>query len=551
MTKRGLVVVAAALLVVLSASGAAVAAAQDAPGEPASYYGSVVDEDGTPAPVGTTIVAVVDGEVEGEITVSEAGSYGGSGAVDSKITVDSSGDSIEFRVGDADGPAAVTVDLDEGDIGTHPESGIHRADLTFPAGTFESAPAVESIAVSLDDDTIEPGDETTATVTATLEDGSTEDVTDRATIESGDTDVATVDGATVTGESDGSTTIAAEYAGMTADTALTVDTVSSGGGGSDTGDDAGDDADDDDDSGEIDETPDGNGTATDEPADTSNGSEVVRSETVSVSVDNETGESVARTNGTSVEEIRFGDEAVSGNVTVSDLSNDPEETGPSPGTSVAAVEISVPDEATDTPATVRVNVDRERVDAANADAEDLRVHRYTDGEWQPLESEVVEETDDGVVLEADTPGFSYFSVSAVSEPSAAIDAPAEVTLAEDVSLDGSGSSTEHGEIVAWEWTVDGETLSGETVTTAFDDAGEYTVELTVENDAGETDTASTTLSVVDAATATATAAPTDEPSRTEDGPPVLGIGVGIAVLLAAIAGLALYGRGGGGNDPLS
>jgi len=42
------------------------------PGEPANFYGDAVDEDGGGAPAGTTIVAVVDGEVEGEITVETA-----------------------------------------------------------------------------------------------------------------------------------------------------------------------------------------------------------------------------------------------------------------------------------------------------------------------------------------------------------------------------------------------------------------------------------------------------------------------------------------------
>jgi len=89
-------------------------------------------------------------------------------------------------------------------------------------------------------------------------------------------------------------------------------------------------------------------------------------------------------------------------------------------------------------------------------------------------------------------------VSAVSEPTAAIDAPGEVEPGTEVTLDASGSEDKYGEIVSYDWSVDGESLSGETATATLDEPGDVSVELTVENDAGETNSASATISVAQA-----------------------------------------------------
>ncbi|RQG99207.1 glycosyl hydrolase family 18 protein [Natrarchaeobius oligotrophus] len=73
--------------------------------------------------------------------------------------------------------------------------------------------------------------------------------------------------------------------------------------------------------------------------------------------------------------------------------------------------------------------------------------------------------------------------------------PAVPEPGEDVEFDASESD---GEIESYEWEFgDGETADGEVVEHAFDDDGEYEVELTVEDDDGETDTATEELSVVD------------------------------------------------------
>jgi len=123
----------AVVLIMLSAAvagGTAAVAAQEGPGEPANFYGDAVDEDGNDAPTGTTIVAVVDGEVEGEITVETTGEYGEEDAFGDKLSLNSgAGDTVSFHVDDPAGPEA---DESPRDL----ESGTHELDLTFPAGTF-------------------------------------------------------------------------------------------------------------------------------------------------------------------------------------------------------------------------------------------------------------------------------------------------------------------------------------------------------------------------------------------------------------------------------
>ncbi|GAB3704120.1 CARDB domain-containing protein [Halorubrum pallidum] len=82
-------------------------AAQDEPdspdaAEPASYYGAV-EVDGEPAPNGTNVSAVVNGEIVDTLTINETGQYGGPEIFDPKLEVAAedvpeSGAPIEFRV---------------------------------------------------------------------------------------------------------------------------------------------------------------------------------------------------------------------------------------------------------------------------------------------------------------------------------------------------------------------------------------------------------------------------------------------------------------------
>jgi PGF-pre-PGF domain-containing protein/PGF-CTERM protein len=226
--------------------------------------------------------------------------------------------------------------------------------------------------------------------------------------------------------------------------------------------------------------------------------DVVAEETATTSVTQE-GTTATFSEDSSVESVTFSGQRVSGDVTARTLSSEPSSTGPSPGSSVSVTQITVPGDVEDNPATVRLRVSQDRLEEMDAAPEDLRANRFDEaaGEWQGLPSEVVDQNDRRVVVEAETPGFSFFSVSAVSEPDAALSIPEEVETGTELTLDGSGSSNRYGEIVAYEWSVDGDTLEGETATTTIDSAGEYTVELTVQNDADRTDTASQTITVVE------------------------------------------------------
>ncbi|MDJ1434296.1 PKD domain-containing protein [Halostagnicola sp. A-GB9-2] len=124
-----------------------------------------------------------------------------------------------------------------------------------------------------------------------------------------------------------------------------------------------------------------------------------------------------------------------------------------------------------------------------------------------------------------------FTVEAEEEPeppvpTAAIDVdpdPAEV--GEDVTLSAADSSTPEGEITDYEWDVQGETHDGEEMTTSFDEAVEYTVSLTVTNDAGETDSTTATVTVEEAE------------DDDDDGTP----GFGAVSALAALLSIALIG----------
>ena len=97
------------LFVAAFLAGAGITAAQNgSPQFPHAFYGSVkyYSTPGGPytnAPVDTVVTAKVDGDVKGQITVTEAGMYGGEGPGDLKLTVQDqicSGCVIEFWVDD-------------------------------------------------------------------------------------------------------------------------------------------------------------------------------------------------------------------------------------------------------------------------------------------------------------------------------------------------------------------------------------------------------------------------------------------------------------------
>src|SRR6056297_1499095 len=99
---RRVVAIVVVALVATSAVGvSAVAATGDPPPLPHSFHGSVY-VDGEPAPAGTEVVAVVNGEERGSAVVDENGTYGGPTIGDEKLVVtgdsDDEGATITFLV---------------------------------------------------------------------------------------------------------------------------------------------------------------------------------------------------------------------------------------------------------------------------------------------------------------------------------------------------------------------------------------------------------------------------------------------------------------------
>ncbi|QWC19410.1 PGF-pre-PGF domain-containing protein [Halorubrum sp. 2020YC2] len=475
MNVRHLLGIAALTVLVagLVASGAAVsgAAAQDGPPQTPAAYYGEVTADGEPID-GVTVEAVVDGEVRDAIETDAGGRFGGPGAFDEKLTVEGPADEVSFRVA---GSQAGTAGWESG-ANERVDLSLDEAPTPPDGGDGDETPD--------DDPTTDPGDGTT---------------------DSGDG----ADGG------DG-----------------TAPGGAPGGAGGAPGGDAGDDA------------PGGEGSGddpTDPPAaedvlDLPAGASTTGAETATAAVDEATGtSSVTFTGQTSVEGITF-DGAVEGAVGVAEYESAPAAAGPPPGASVSVVEISVPESATDAPATIRTRVSADRVGATGADPEDLRLSRFVDGEWRGLETTLVDESGDAVVLEAETPGFSSFAVSAVSEPDAAITVPVEtLDPGETVTLSGLRSSDEYGEVVAYDWSVDGDAATGSTTDVSFASPGEYEVTLTVTNDAGERDTATATVAVA------ADDAPVEEPGLLSAR--ALGaLAVAVAAALVAVLVVRRYDR---------
>lgn len=188
-------------LVIVAALGigvapAVVGAGGEAPGEPASFFGTAVDENGDALPAGSTIVAVVNGDSEGTITVEPAGEYGGERAFDDKLRIDSAaGDEATFRFADSDGPSAGSVEL---------EPGVFERNLTFPAATVEY---VDPHAVAnVEPTAVAPGEEITLDGSNSTAYGGAGIETYRWSIERDGEDVATLGGEVVSGRFDESGT---------------------------------------------------------------------------------------------------------------------------------------------------------------------------------------------------------------------------------------------------------------------------------------------------------------------------------------------------------
>ncbi|MFC7202640.1 PGF-pre-PGF domain-containing protein [Haloferax namakaokahaiae] len=108
------------------------------------------------------------------------------------------------------------------------------------------------------------------------------------------------------------------------------------------------------------------------------------------------------------------DSTVRGKVTVRERAGLPGTLGRPTGKPVSWLQIDVPDAVEDEPATLTLTVKRSKLDELGVSADDLQVERYDDdtSAWETLETRVVNDSGETVVIEAETPGFSYFAVVA-------------------------------------------------------------------------------------------------------------------------------------------
>ncbi|MDZ7731477.1 MAG: BGTF surface domain-containing protein [Natrialbaceae archaeon] len=206
-----------------------------------------------------------------------------------------------------------------------------------------------------------------------------------------------------------------------------------------------------------------------------------------------------------------------------------------PGTLISAADVHVPERLEAENATLEYLVSTDRLEAAGAAPENLVLFRHSGGEWQRLSTRITGTTGERIHLEASTPGFSILAAVATSDPEPVMtQVPATVSAGETFTLDGGPSTNAHGAITEYSWSLDGQRLAGETTETSIASPGQYEVTLTVKNDAGETATASATLTVSEPA------AQANADQQSGDDSAVPGFGVVVAVIaLIVSAGLAV------------
>jgi PGF-pre-PGF domain-containing protein len=123
-----------------------------------------------------------------------------------------------------------------------------------------------------------------------------------------------------------------------------------------------------------------------------------------------------------------------GRVTIAEFASTPQFTGRLDGHSVVGVvNIDVPFGADEEPATMQATIRRSTLQQMGASPSALRIVHYDDGtgDWETLDTTVVREGADTVVVEATTPGFSIFAVTVAQTgtPTATPAEPAPTTAA--------------------------------------------------------------------------------------------------------------------------
>lgn len=213
---------------------------------------------------------------------------------------------------------------------------------------------------------------------------------------------------------------------------------------------------------------------------------------------------VTARNRSAAETTRYAN-ATSGNVTVDlegarhaevdvEILSDPGDGAP--GTTVGSWRLTPTETARNRSATVTFSVPRARLDAVGATVDELAAFRRRGGDWTRLRRIGANATGDGAALTVRTPGFSVFTVAAVSTPRASFPAPDDaVVTGRSVTFRADRSEPIHGRIVSYEWTAGDASSTGPSFTTTFQEPGRHEVALTVRTAANLTDTATATVDV--------------------------------------------------------
>jgi len=507
------------------AVGPAAAQEEDVPSIPGVYYGDISTTDGS---VGEPVLieAVADGEVVDTIVADADGSFGGPTVGDEKLEVQEpdSGE-VEFHVGGT--PVQIT---------TLEDTTIDSTTMPWDSGTqevlLEAEPDVLepefTVAVTDAPETVEAGSE--MTVDAAVE--NIGPVEGTAEVELLDEDETVVDTATPTvgieetadtsltwtpeETADGNETLTVQVGNSTDTVTVEVEALR-------TPEIAPDPGDGDDNGGQApapvsppDET-DETETEVDEDGSITETQPIFNSEDFGLS-------QVRFSENTHVVAITWDRDDINGTVETTAFDEPPNETTPVPGGIGVVSEVIVADGLADESAIVEQRVATEQVDQIGADATELQGFRFTESGWEQVPTQVGDQTDDEIIVETDVPGFSYLAVSAVGTPEAVIETETgSLSVGDELQLSASESSDPYGEIVSYEWTVNGESLSGETVETTIEDEGEVEIELTVENAAGNTDTATQTITA-------------------EDTVPGFTVGIAVVALLVVIGSLLVRTR---------
>lgn len=147
-----------------------------------------------------------------------------------------------------------------------------------------------------------------------------------------------------------------------------------------------------------------------------------------------------------------------------------------------------------------VEVSYSDAEVSSFDVSTLALWRDTGGTWSEVDGTRDASTN---TVTGNTTASGTLAVLAAGNdpPTAAITAPASPTEGDSLAFDGSASTDPDGSIVAYDWAFgDGTTATGVDPSHTYSSPGDYTVELTVTDDAGATATTTEVVSVGSAST---------------------------------------------------